>query len=466
MKQFKKVVETAEEILKDYNAPGAIVAIAQDGAMVYEYEFGYRNIEESLPVTKDTVFGLASITKTFTSVAVMQLQEKEKLALDDPLVKYIPEFHIKDESMRKQITIHHLLTHSSGLPPMSSLEYAMKVPDDDKQSEYRHFGEDQEQALLDTYEEMLTFIKDADVELIAPPGTHFSYSNEGYGILGLLIERISGKTYHQYVHDHILKPCHMEHTKFMIEDYEEYNNITKSYGKKFGDKNGAIGPDQYWIDSVPMRSTGFIKSTATDMMRYGEIFRNRGLVGDAQVLQPVTVELMMEPHVKVQLGRYYGYGLSIVPDYYGHKLVEHGGSLRSISSQFSVIPEKGVSSLCVANIMGAPTATILQKFLNVYFERDMNATYVNYDEQKVDLATFKPYAGEYTSDEGAAIELKVEGNQLVFVRNDETFQTMFVEDNIFIVYFKDSQSLIEVLHNEKAEPYAITYNTRIVRKTK
>lgn len=464
MRQSKKVVETAERILKDYDTPGAMVAISQDGELVYEHGFGYRNREESLPVTKDTVFGLASITKTFTSVAVMHLQESGKLDVHDPVVNYIPEFHVKDEEMCKKITIHHFLTHSSGLPPMSSLEYTMKVPDEDNPSGYRHFGNDPNQELLDTYEAMLTYIKNDEVELIAPPGTYFSYSNEAYGLLGLLIERVSGRSYAEYVHDHILKPCQMEHTQFTIAGYGAYDNITRSYGKQMSDPNEKIGPDEYWIDSVPMRSTGFIKSTAADMMRYGEVFRNGGRVGDTQIISSESVERMMTPHVRVQLGRYYGYGLSIVPDYYGHKLVEHGGSLRSISSQFSIIPEKGVSSLFVANIMGAPVATMLQKFLNTYFGRDMDASSVEYEKYDVDFSVVKQYTGEYRSDEGAAIELRIEDDELIFVRDDERFPTMFVRENIFLVYFKDAESLIEVLFNKKNEPYAISYNTRIVRK--
>src|SRR5699024_4973673 len=143
---------------------------------------------------------------------------------------------------------------------------------------------------------------------------------------------VSGKSYKQYVHDHIIDPCKMEHTHFTIEEYGDYDNISVSYGKKFASNGEAhIGPDTYWVDSVPMRSTGFIKSTAKDMIRYGEIFRNGSIVGDTEIISKESVEEMMKPHVRVQLGRYYGYGLSIVPDYYGHKLVEHGGSLRSIS---------------------------------------------------------------------------------------------------------------------------------------
>lgn len=466
MNEIKEVITETKRVLDSYQVPGAIVAMAHEGKMAYSNGIGYRDIENSLPVDNHTVFGLASITKSFTSVAIMHLQESGKLKVQDSVIKYIPEFYVKDQEHLKAITIHHFMTHSSGLPPMSSLEYTMRLPDENYPGTYRHVGEDKKQQLIDTYEQLLTFIKETNVNLIAAPGTHFSYSNEAYGLLGLIIERVSGKPYHEYVQDHIIKPCNMRHTSFRVEDYGSYDNICKSYGSKSNDKEKYIESDLHWMDSVPMRSTGFIKSTASDMIKYAEIFRNKGLVDGTQIISSDSVKEMIKPHMKVHVGRYYGYGLSIVPDYFGATLVEHGGSLRSISSHFSVIPEKGVSGIFVANLMGVPVSNLLHKFLNTYFGRQMNTPYVEYEKYDVALEEIKQYEGVYVSDEGIRVILKIENDELVFEHEAGTYPTMFIRKNVFVVYFKDSESLIEVLLDECDSPYAITYNTRIVQKVR
>ena len=464
MSQIQETFHQIEKNLKKNNVPGGIITLAHNGEITNSQSFGYRNLEKQLPINEETVFGLASITKIFTAIAIMQLQEKGKLSVEDLVVNHIPEFHIKDTNMVKKITIHHFLTHSSGLPPMSSLEYAIKLPNEDHPSTYKHVGEDGNQKLLDSYDDLLQFIKEKDVDLIAEPGQLFSYSNEAYGLLGLIIERTSGKSYKTYVYDHIIHPCGMEHTQFTIEDYSSYENITSSYGKSGTDTLETMKADTFWMDSIPMRSTGFIKSTAKDMMKFSLIFINDGKVGEHYILSQASVKQMMKPHMRVQLGRYYGYGLSIVPDYYGSTLIEHGGSLRAVSSNFSIIPEKGVSGICLTNLIGVTVASYLHQSLNVFFNRNQDDSFITYDEFDVATEELFKFEGIYASEEGAHIELKVTDDRLEFIVNEEKFQTKFVEENIFLVYFKQSESLVEVLINPENEPYALVYNTRVVKK--
>jgi len=464
MSQIQETFYQIEEDLKKNNVPGGIIALAHNGKITNSESFGYRNLEKQLPVNEETVFGLASITKIFTAIAIMQLQEEGKLSVEELIVNHIPEFHIKDTNELKEITIHHFLTHSSGLPPMSSLEYAMKLPNKDHPSTFKHVGEDKDQKLLDSYDDLLQFIQEKDVDLIAEPGQLFSYSNEAYGLLGLIIERTSGKPYKTYVDDHIIQPCGMKHTTFTIEDYDSYENITSSYGKSDKDTLETMKADTYWMDSIPMRSTGFIKSTANDMMKFSLIFINHGKVGNQHILSKDSINQMMQSHMRVQLGRYYGYGLSIVPDYYGSKLIEHGGSLRAVSSNFSIIPEKGVSGICLTNLIGVTVASYLHQSLNVFFNRDKDDTFITYDEIDVATEDLCKYEGIYSSEEGAHIELKVTDDALEFIVDEEKYSTTCVQEHIFLVYFKQSESLVEVLINEEDEPYALVYNTRVVKK--
>src|SRR5699024_8199746 len=143
----------------------------------------------------DTVFGVGSITKAFTAVAILQLQEKGKLSVNECVTKYLPEFKTPNEAQTKQMTIHHFLTHSSGLPPLATLMGAVKksMKNDPKFEKDQH----QENPLdtiqpIDTYSELMDAIVKAEFTPLGAPGTEFSYSNDAYALLGAIIERISG----------------------------------------------------------------------------------------------------------------------------------------------------------------------------------------------------------------------------------------------------------------------------------
>src|SRR5699024_12366992 len=112
--------EKANALIDREQIPGVSLAVNESGSPIYEHGFGFRNIDKELPVTPDTVFGIASMSKSFTCVAIMQLQEAGKLSVHDPVIKHLPNFRLPNQAYAKQITIHHLMTHTSGLPPFKN----------------------------------------------------------------------------------------------------------------------------------------------------------------------------------------------------------------------------------------------------------------------------------------------------------------------------------------------------------
>src|SRR5690625_2957109 len=116
----------AKQLIEKEQIPGVSLALNEDGTRIYEQGFGYRHVENQLPVTPDTVFGIASMSKSFTCVAIMQLQEAGKLTVHDPVIKHLPNFRLPYPSYAEQITIHHLMTHTSGIPPLKTHVFARK----------------------------------------------------------------------------------------------------------------------------------------------------------------------------------------------------------------------------------------------------------------------------------------------------------------------------------------------------
>src|SRR5699024_6426158 len=138
-----------------------------------------------------------------------------------------------------------------------------------------------------------------------------------------------------------------------------------------------------WWDAPAMRAAGYLKSTAHDMLRYTEIFRNAGVVDDVRILSEESVKQMTYPYIETDPGKYYGYGLMITPDYYGNTLIEHGGNLKAIASLMTIIPELGVTGIVLTNLAGVPATTLLMGALNVYQGKDATASHVAYEDYEM-----------------------------------------------------------------------------------
>ncbi|RLI29643.1 serine hydrolase, partial [Candidatus Bathyarchaeota archaeon] len=205
--------------------PGLSIAVVKDSQVVYARGFGARNVKENLPATPNTLFGIGSCTKSFTALAIMQLAEKGKLDIHDPVSKYVP---FKLGSREEPITIHHLLTHSSGIPDLGVAEVLIS----------RMAGIDEKWVPLASLEDFLLHINGASKEVAAEPGKRFFYFNSGYTLLGEIIERVAETPYEEYVRENILKPLKMERSTFLKEEFEKDPDVMTPYLVET--KNGTV----------------------------------------------------------------------------------------------------------------------------------------------------------------------------------------------------------------------------------
>ena len=462
-KELKEFEKAAQDLVEKYNIPGTSVALAQKGELTYSKSFGFRNLEEALPINVDTVFGIGSITKSLTCIAIMQLQEQKKLSVQDPIVKYLPEFHLKDSSTLKDMTIHHFMTHSAGLPPLSSLYYALKrtMEIDPSVQDHKSLDLDNKNiGYIDTYEDLMRFISELDIELLGKPGKHFSYSNDCYALLGTIIERVSGKSYEQYCYDHILNPSGMNRSFFTIEEYKDDKNIQMSYAVDVEDGKRRVYQAPVWWDAPAMRAAGFLKSTTKDMLKYAEIFRNNGVVNNNRILSEESVKQMMTCHIQTQPGKYYGYGLMITPEYFGTRLVEHGGNLKAIAAQMSIIPEEDLTGITLTNLAAVPASRVMELAFNSFQGREVNISHSDLDEVEAPLEALESFVGEYVSNEGTKVSIEVENGKLTFTYQDANHPVKMVGENLLLATVNDMKELIQFHRDEKAKVGRITFHYR------
>lgn len=455
--------EYAEGLIEKYKIPGTAIGFAHNGRKIYEKGFGYRNIEMKLPVTMDTVFGIASVTKSFTCMAIMKLQEQGKLSVHDPVIKYLPEFSTPTDATEK-MTIHHFMTHTAGLPPLPSLIYAKKRSLDHDPSAKDYPGlkieQDDTRGPIDTYEQLMEFIAGLEFELLGEPGTQFSYSNDSYALLGTIVQRVSGISFEQFVKENILEPSGMEHTCFEIEEIGDYENITSLYAARESDHGIEVYEAPVWWESPSMRGAGALKSTVNDMLKYAEIIRNKGIIGENQILTEESVQQMITPYIECSPGRFYGYGFMITPEFHGATLVEHGGNLKAIASQLCIIPEKGITGMILTNLAGVPAVTIMSGALNDLEDRPVEATPYSADKKVLTTEQLKEYEGLYKSNEGMSLTITVKKGELDFVSLGTASPIHCVGEDLFLAIVKDQKELIRFVRDEGGRIERIAYHMR------
>lgn len=281
------------------------VAVIQAGKPLLLQAYGTADHEAGRAFTTDTVFDIGSITKQFTAAAILKLQQQSKLQLTDTLGQFFPEAGAD----KKPITLHQLLTHSSGL--VNNLS-----------------GGDYSKVSRNTFIKRLFSSK-----LDTPPGTAFSYSNAGYALLGLVIERVSGQSYEQYVQQHLLQPAGLANTGYRMPDWQtlpiatgyELERDSFWVGKADGSsKRWGTPLEKSWDKDGPwwnLHANGGFLSTLADLVRWHQALQTE------TVLNKASTALLFTPHVATsRAGIFYGYGWIIEPAGEQGKVVRHGGS--------------------------------------------------------------------------------------------------------------------------------------------
>ena len=295
--------------------------------------YGSANLEHDVPATAQTVHRIGSVTKQFTAVAIMRLVEQGKLSLDDDVTKYVPNA----PTHGRRILVRHLLNHTSGIPSYTDVGAA--------------FGR---RARMDLpHDSLLAIVREDSLQF--DPGTHFYYNNTGYYLLGMIIERLTGKSYGDYLRDSLFVPNGL--TSSM---YCSVAPIIKRRASGYDrGPNGLVNTD-YLSMNLPF-AAGSLCSTVGDLVKW------TGLLHSGKLVNASSFAAMTTP-VKLTSGRpmSYGFGLSI--DTLGtHRRVHHGGGINGFISELAYYPNDSLTIVVLANTAPAPSEQIAQAIARVAF---------------------------------------------------------------------------------------------------
>ena len=323
--------------------PAISVAAVKNGQIIYSKGFGLRNRAYGLAATPNTLYAIGSVTKSFTALSIMQLFNEGKLSLEDPVSKYAP---LELKSMGEPVKIWHLLTHSSGIPALAYAEAIIRYAT----------GAGGKWIPMATYDELFAFMQEAEKWALTKPGERWFYLNEGYLLLGYIIEKVSGVNYQKYVENNILEPLGMKRTFFGREKLESDPDAAVPYIiTKEGEQKESV-----YVYSLS--ADGGLISNVMDLARYIIMYLNRGEYNGNRILPPHLIEEMEKPRVKLPVqifgGEAYAYGLMTIPNFLGYKLVGHGGSVLTATAYIGYIPERKIGIALLANGSGYPLSQL------------------------------------------------------------------------------------------------------------
>ena len=316
--------EIVDQLLSDKyqsDKPGAVALVAKNGDILFKKAYGIANMELEIPMNVDNVFKIGSITKQFTAVSILMLREQGLLKLSDSINNYIEDY----PSHEKDITIHHLLNHTSGIKSYTSMPSFMSEARTDLSPL-----------------ELIEVFKNETMEF--EPGEQWSYNNSAYIILGYIIEKISGLSYAQYIEQNIFEPLEMK------------NSYYGSHSKIIPNRASGYQPDQdgyrnadYLSMTLPY-AAGSLMSSVDDLLKWQRAIHNNTLISEETKTLAFT-----DTKLNDGSSTYYGYGWSI-DEINGTPTIEHGGGIFGYTCYAVYVPSEDLYCVVLSNSNGnSPT---------------------------------------------------------------------------------------------------------------
>jgi D-alanyl-D-alanine carboxypeptidase len=312
-------------VMQKRHVPGVSIAIVKDGKLVEAKGYGLANVELSVPATEKTVYQLASVTKQFTATAIMILAGEGKLSLEDKITKYLSDL----PAAWKEVTVRHLLTHTSGIKNYTSVKDFFKTARKDY-----------------TRSEILDLVAKAPLEFA--PGEKWNYSNTGYFLLGMIVEKVAGKTYGEFLDERIFKPLDMTQTRV-----NDLHAIIPNRAQGYSWDGKVLRNGEYVSPTQPF-AAGMLVSTVSDLVKW-----DAALASD-KLLKRAALESMWSP-TPLSKGSpaEYGLGWQVNP-VNGHRLVSHGGGIPGFSTQISRFVDDKLTVIVLTNADGGHASSLAQ----------------------------------------------------------------------------------------------------------
>jgi len=403
-KQDKQLIKSMDQLLSGQfkqNEPGVAILVAKSGNIVYEKAFGSANIELNVTMQPDMVFRIGSVTKQFTAVAILQLVEQGKISLHDSIQQYVRDFPPKGSI----ITIENLLTHTSGIPDYANADTTNIY------IEREDF----------TPQRLINYFRNLPLEF--KPGTKYDYSNSNYVLLGYIIQMVTGKEYHSYMQENIIKPAGLINTYYASE-----NTIVPKRVTGYTRNSGYYENCDYQTISLGY-ACGDLMSSVKDLYKWNNVILFNKLI------KKETVEKAFTPY-KLNNGNStsYGYGW-FIDNQYGSKCIHHEGQVSGFIALEKYFPDEDIFIAILTNVKSGEDKTDFSDSRFRLFDK-ISSLALNAESQKevkISDKLLNNYAGTYQAGKQTIDIRNKNGHLSCFASMEGNFDLMPVTENKFVI---------------------------------
>jgi CubicO group peptidase (beta-lactamase class C family) len=372
----------------DANAPGCAAGAMLGGKIVFSGAYGLADLKHETPLTGDSLFNMASVSKQFTAFTLLQLQQEGLLKLSDPVRKYIPELG----AFANDITLYQLLTHTSGIRDFIAMgEIAGASPE----------------SSMTEAEFLAIMARQTAGDFV--PGTSFVYGNSDYVLLSLVMKRVSGETLNAAAHKRIFAPLGMKHSIFRHDHHTTIPGMATGYAMKDGAWQTAD-------DGQDVVGGSGLYSSIDEMLLWAKNFTHP-VIG-------ATALATMQARGELSNGQQTGYGMGLAPlTYRGLKVTAHNGSLKGYRSSFQVFPDQDFAAIVLCNAGSASPEQIVSRLADTYLADQFAVAGANAaggappsapaSKSAPTTALLDAYVGDYVRDNGYGISITRKGDKLV-----------------------------------------------------
>lgn len=383
-----------EKFREAQKIPGIAVLVVKDGQTVKAQGYGLANVEHNVPVKPETIFQSGSIGKQFTSAGILLLEREGKLNTQDPVSKYL-----KAPKSWEKMTIYHLLTHTSGLG-----DYPEEF---DFRKDY-------------TEDELFEIVTKQKLKSI--PGEKWSYSNLGYLTLGVLIHKVSGKFYGDYLQEKLFQPLGMTATRVISE-----NDIIPNRAAGYRLVDDELKNQEWVSPTLNTTADGALYFNILDLAKW-----DAALAGNEFLAEEIKTR-MWSP-VKLNGGTTYDYGFGWgVRKRKGHRSIEHGGAWQGFSTHIARFPDDRLSVVVLTNLSGADAGYLSYAIAGLYAP---DLAPARHTETTLQREFLKKFEGKYMLDE-AELQVKNEGNRLICKAGSRKMELIPESENLFFLEYSE-----------------------------
>lgn len=423
---LKTLDEALRRRVEEKKLAGVAVAIRGPEGPIFEQGYGVRDEKRTIAPDANTIFGIASMSKSMAALSCAILAAEGKMSLDDPVSKYLPAFRVPGNP-QDSVTVRDLAMHTAGIPPMETLEWSIAVNTPGRQTQWAKDLQKTAPNAMNTIEQIIDYIAEGHYPTLGASGEYMSYSNEGYAILCYVVDKAAGITLEEFLDQRVFKPLGMTRTT-LDEDGSRAavlgadGNITML----FEDEEGKQTVDGQWSILPPFRACACVKSTAHDMARYYQCLSNGGKLDGVQLIPEKAIELMIGAGFPEQEKAFYCLGLN-KRTLDGHVLCEHSGGLHGVSSEGALLKGENYGFAVLCNQGDCDVADLMWMLTNTVMGRPVESDQYWLHSVGREFSEPEMLEGSFICHEGMPVVAKVESKdgRLMMEKEGKQYSLLF-----------------------------------------